>query len=115
AFLIRVSLTPFLLGTILNHLIEDQRRLLEMASHQFRFISNSLSDSAERGIIRLRNLFLELLPPSLPFSMLRFTFLLVRCYSKAQATTTFIITLHYLAQLILIVSVSACQQSGASH
>jgi hypothetical protein len=38
---------------------EDQRRLFEDASHPLCFISNSLSDSAERGTIRLRNLLLE--------------------------------------------------------
>jgi hypothetical protein len=36
-----------------------QRRLFEVASHPLRFISNSLSDSAERGTVRLRNLLLE--------------------------------------------------------
>jgi hypothetical protein len=42
-----------------------------MASHPFHFISNSLSDSAERGIIRLRNLLLESFP--LPFLSSCFT------------------------------------------
>jgi hypothetical protein len=42
-----------------------------MASHPFHFISNSLSDSAERGIIRLRNHLLESFP--LPFLSACFT------------------------------------------